>query len=169
MESLWKQLRSRCRSHSIVDIISRPILKMPNCHPLGRDLKRLVGADRWAKTFVSGKVMRILFVCTQNRLRSPTAEAVFSEYSGLEVLSAGLGSDAANPVTPELVSWAEVIFLMEKSHRNKLQKKFKPQLKSQRLVVLGIPDEYNYMDPRLIVILKEKVSRHLRLEVFKDS
>ncbi len=33
---------------------------------------------------------KLLFICSQNRLRSPTAEAVFSESEGLEVESAGI-------------------------------------------------------------------------------
>ena len=59
----------------------------------------------------------VLFICSQNRLRSPTAEQVFSGYLGLECASAGLNHDAENPVTPELLEWAEIIFVMEKAHR----------------------------------------------------
>ncbi|WP_375471140.1 hypothetical protein [uncultured Nostoc sp.] len=33
---------------------------------------------------------KLLFICSQNKLRSPTAEAVFSEYEGLETDSASL-------------------------------------------------------------------------------
>ena len=37
--------------------------------------------------------MRILFVCSENRLRSPTAEVIFSEYDGVEAVSAGTNPD----------------------------------------------------------------------------
>lgn len=104
---------------------------------------------------------RVLFICSQNRLRSPTAEQVFSSQSGLEVSSAGLNNDAENPVTPELLGWAEVIFVMEKTHRNKLSSKFRPYLKDKKIVCLDIPDEYEFMDEMLIRLLKAKVPRHL--------
>jgi predicted protein tyrosine phosphatase len=103
----------------------------------------------------------ILFVCSQNRLRSPTAEQVFSSREDIECTSAGLNHDAENPITPELVSWADTIFVMERAHRNKLASKFKPHLANTRVICLDIPDEYEYMDPELVRLLKVKVSRHL--------
>ena len=104
---------------------------------------------------------RVLFVCSQNRLRSPTAEQVFSARADLECNSAGLNHDAENPVTSELVEWAEFIFVMEKAHRNKLRRKFKSHLGKARVICLEIPDEYEYMDPDLIRLLKNKVGRFL--------
>ena len=69
----------------------------------------------------------ILFICTQNRLRSPTAEQVFADWPGVETASAGLGNDAEVPVSPELLAWADMIFVMEKAHRNRLSAKFAPE------------------------------------------
>ena len=103
----------------------------------------------------------VLFVCSQNRLRSPTAEQVFSSLDTIEVASAGLNQDAEIPLGNELVEWADVIFVMENAHRNKLRKKFKAQLKDKQVVCLDIPDDYDYMDPELIHLLKTKVPRHL--------
>jgi predicted protein tyrosine phosphatase len=103
--------------------------------------------------------MKLLFVCSQNRLRSPTAEAVFSAYPGVETTSAGTNRDATTPVSADLIEWADVVIAMEKAHRNKLTSKFKEAFKSKRLVVLDIPDDYEYMDPDLIRILKARVSR----------
>jgi len=100
---------------------------------------------------------RVLFICSQNRLRSPTAEQVFSACPAIECSSAGLNHDAEVPVTPEAVEWADVIFVMEKTHRNKLQTKFKAQLKDKRLICLNIPDEYDFMDPELVRLLKLKI------------
>ena len=99
----------------------------------------------------------ILFICSQNRLRSPTAETIFSEHERLQVASAGLNNDATIVVTPELIDWAHIIIVMEKSHRNKLSKKFRNYLKGKRVVCLDIPDDYDYMDPILVQILKSKV------------
>lgn len=99
----------------------------------------------------------VLFVCSQNRLRSPTAEQVFSNRSGFEVASAGLNPEAETPVSPELLQWADIIFVMERAHRNKLSKKFLAHLKSKRIICLDIPDEFEFMDPGLIRVLEEKV------------
>jgi predicted protein tyrosine phosphatase len=104
---------------------------------------------------------RVLFVCSQNRLRSPTAEQVFSSYAELECLSAGTNNDAENPLTAELVEWSDIIFVMEKTHHNKLTAKFRRQLANKRVVCLEIPDEYEYMDPELVRLLRLKVSRLL--------
>lgn len=103
---------------------------------------------------------RVLFVCSQNKLRSPTAEQVFSTWPGIEVDSAGTNHDAENPLTCELVEWAQVIFVMEKTHRAKLSKRFKRHLKA-RVICLDIPDDYAFMDPALVALLNAKVAPHL--------
>lgn len=99
---------------------------------------------------------RVLFVCSQNRLRSPTAEQVFSGRPGFEVASAGLNPEAETPVSADLLEWADVIFVMERAHRNKLSKKFRVQLKSKRVICLDIPDEFEFMDPALVRLLEAK-------------
>lgn len=104
---------------------------------------------------------RVLFVCSQNRLRSPTAEQVFAGRDGLEVASAGLNHDAEQAVTPELVRWADVIFVMERAHLSKLRKQYRADLNRQRVICLEIPDEYEYMDPELVERLETWVPRHL--------
>ena len=104
---------------------------------------------------------KVLFVCSQNRLRSPTAERIFANREGLETASAGLNKGADVPLSPELIAWADVIFVMERAHRVKLANKFKPYLKYKRIVCLDIPDEYEYMEPALVKLLEQKVGRLL--------
>ena len=98
----------------------------------------------------------VLFVCTQNQLRSPTAEQVFASRAGFEVTSAGLHRSAGNPVTPELLEWADVVFVMEQTHREKLAQQFRPYLKDKRVICLDIPDKFEYMDPALVHLLEKK-------------
>ena len=105
--------------------------------------------------------MNVLFVCSQNKLRSPTAEQVFADRDDLEVASAGTNNDADTPLTSELIDWADTIFVMEKTHRAKVQKRFRVDLKSKRIVCLDIPDNYAFMDPALVKLLLAKVPRHL--------
>ncbi|MEM9170506.1 MAG: low molecular weight protein tyrosine phosphatase family protein [Pseudomonadota bacterium] len=104
----------------------------------------------------------VLFLCSQNKLRSPTAEQIFASWDSIECDSAGLAPDATVPVSAEQIEWADIIFVMEKAHRNKLGKKFKSYLKNKRIFVLGIPDDYDFMDPDLISLLKTKVPQFLR-------
>jgi len=101
--------------------------------------------------------MKLLFICSRNRLRSPTAEALFSEYEGLEVDSAGVDRDAETPLSSEAIQWADIIFVMEKSHRRKLSQNFSPWLKQKRVICLDIPDDYGYMSPALVELLQKKV------------
>lgn len=102
-------------------------------------------------------MQRLLFICSRNKLRSPTAEQVFSQEPGLDVLSAGTDRDAEIPVSPELIEWADRIFVMERTHRTKLQQRYKTHLDGKRIVCLGIPDDYAFMDPALIALLERKV------------
>lgn len=106
---------------------------------------------------------RLLFVCSQNRLRSPTAEAIFSQWPGVEAMSAGLNNDATTPLSTDLIEWAQIIVVMEKTHKNKITRKYANFLKGKRVVVLDIPDEYEYMQPELIQLLKVKVQRYVGL------
>ena len=103
----------------------------------------------------------VLFICSKNRLRSPTAEQVFADWPGIETSSAGINLDADNPVTPELLEWADTIFVMERTHRSKLAAKFRRNLSSARIICLDIPDNYEFMAPELIRLLMAKVPRHL--------
>ncbi|WP_373476973.1 low molecular weight protein tyrosine phosphatase family protein [Sphingorhabdus sp.] len=104
---------------------------------------------------------RFLFVCSQNKLRSPTAEQIFSSRDDIEVSSAGTNHDAENTLDSEQVEWADVIVVMEKHHRDKVQQRFKSALKSKRVVVLDIADEFEFMEDALINILEAKMRQHL--------
>ena len=106
-------------------------------------------------------MIRALFVCSRNRLRSPTAEQVFAEIDGVETASAGLAPDADNPMTAELAEWANLIFVMEKVHRTRLQRRFGRHLKHARVVCLDIPDDYGFMDEALVRLLRERVGTRL--------
>lgn len=106
--------------------------------------------------------MNLLFVCSRNRLRSPTAEVVFSTLPDVTALSAGTSPDAETPLSGDLIAWADLIFVMENQHRRRLNERFSAFLKQKKIIVLGIADRYSYMDPELVRLLETQVSRHLR-------
>ena len=105
--------------------------------------------------------MKVLFVCTANKLRSPTAEDVFRDYPGIEAVSAGTDTEAPRPLTKELVASANLIFAMESRHRERIRKKYKQRPPDSRIITLHIPDEYERDDPVLIELLREKVEPRL--------
>lgn len=114
----------------------------------------------WRLAIYLNAMKNILFICSQNRLRSPTAERVFSDWSEISVASAGTDNDAENPITSELIGWADVIMVMERTHRNRLRNKFRSSLDGKNIICLGIPDEYEYMDAELVKILVARVPKY---------
>ena len=103
-----------------------------------------------------------MFICGKNTWRSPTAENISADHPGVSCASAGLSHDAEVPVSAELIEWADLIFVMEKAHKARLSARFRPQLSGKRVVCLGIPDNYQFMQPALVNLLRMKVTPHLR-------
>jgi len=105
--------------------------------------------------------MKLLFLCSQNKRRSLTAEKVLNGANGWEVRSAGTENNARSKVTAGNIGWADVIFTMEKKHTRRLQERFREELWDKEVVCLYIPDEYQFMDEELIAILKSQVGNYL--------
>lgn len=101
--------------------------------------------------------MNILFICSKNQWRSPTAEQIWRNHESWVTRSAGTSRNARRPVNADLIRWADVIFVMEQKHKNRLKADFPRLLEYKPLHVLDIPDDYLYMDPELIEILKTNV------------
>ena len=101
--------------------------------------------------------MRVLFVCTANQHRSPTAETLFSAWPGLEVSSAGLDAASTRVLDAAMVEEADLIFAMEPHHREAIRRRFRAVLGTRRVLVLGIPDIYDRDQPELIALLRDKV------------
>jgi predicted protein tyrosine phosphatase len=75
--------------------------------------------------------------------------------------SAGLNNDAEVTLSTEQVKWADLILVMENTHRNRMNRKFRDSLAGKRVVVLDIPDEYDYMDEELVRTLKQKCAPYI--------
>lgn len=112
--------------------------------------------------------LNILFICSRNRRRSPTGEALYSQSSAISAASAGTSDDAEEPVSLDLIEWADVILPMEARHRKILQRKFPQAMRSKRCSVLGIPDNYDFMDPELADLLRAKTQAILGLDPRAD-
>ena len=107
--------------------------------------------------------MRILFVCGRARARSPTAEQIFSRWSGVEAASAGISDDADEPVEADHLAWAEIVVVMERAHRRKLMRRFGPTLRHLRIVCLDVRDDYAFMEPALVSLLEARAGRFLTI------
>jgi predicted protein tyrosine phosphatase len=113
--------------------------------------------------------LQVVFVCTQNKLRSLAAEAIFRDRPDWEVASAGTGRDAPCPVSRDLLDWADVAVCMEKVHRDILRQRFRGALPDDRILTLGIPDEYELMDPELVALLTRLVPHRLENKRPKET
>jgi predicted protein tyrosine phosphatase len=87
---------------------------------------------------------------------------MFERREDLEVASAGLAPDADQPITPELLDWAQLIMVMEPIHRSRLQRRFASHLRHVRIVCLNIPDNYEFMDEVLVGLLGARAEPQLR-------
>lgn len=103
-------------------------------------------------------ITHVLFICSRNQWRSPTAEQVWRKHPGLAVRSAGTSPNARRVVSANDILWADVIFVMEQKHKARLQARFGRPLHNKAVHVLDIPDEYKYMDAELIKCLQDSVA-----------
>lgn len=108
--------------------------------------------------------MKLLFVCSRNRIRSLTAETIFDGVDGHHARSAGTEAGARVRITDGHIGWADVIFAMEKRHVARLREKFRDEISGKKVVTLHVPDDYEYMDEALVDRLRDGVSSHLALD-----
>ncbi len=102
--------------------------------------------------------MNILFVCSRNQWRSPTAEAIYKNRSDLNVKSAGTSSSAKIKLSAKIILWSDLIFVMEKKHKQKMIQDFPTETDDKKIIILDVPDEYQFMDPELIEEIETKVN-----------
>jgi predicted protein tyrosine phosphatase len=104
---------------------------------------------------------QLLFVCSRNQWRSPTAAALFDDSEGYTARSAGTSASARIKITPGLINWADRIFVMEKRHAAIIDRNYSDLLTDKLVIVLHISDDYQYMDPELIEILESRLAEYL--------
>ncbi len=102
---------------------------------------------------------RALFICGKARKRSPTAADIVAEWDGFETDFAGLSRDVDEGLFAEQVVGDDVIAMMEVRQKKRLTALFGVLLGQKRVVVLGIPDRFEYMEPALVALLKPKLQK----------
>ncbi|CAA6820499.1 MAG: Cellular communication/signal transduction [uncultured Sulfurovum sp.] len=103
----------------------------------------------------------LLFICSRNQWRSPTAEKIYSRDERVNVRSAGTSPKAKKTINANDIKWADIIFVMEYKHRDRLKASFPRLLQYKHMVVLDIPDDYQYMDQALIECLIGVIEAYL--------
>ena len=107
---------------------------------------------------MSDNKTNLLFICSRNQWRSPTAEAIWRKSEKWNVRSAGTSPKARKTVSSKDITWADTILVMEEKHKSKLKAEYGRLLQHKPLHVLDILDEYQYMDPLLIEELQARVA-----------
>lgn len=106
-------------------------------------------------------MQNLLFICSRNQWRSPTAETIWRKHPNYNAKSAGTSPRAKKTVSSADIRWADIIFVMEQKHKNRVKAEFARMLEHKPIYVLDIPDEYQYMDPELVDELENSVSAYL--------
>ncbi|HEY0863200.1 MAG TPA: hypothetical protein VGD97_03780 [Lacunisphaera sp.] len=52
---------------------------------------------------------------------------------------------------------------MEKKHADRLRERFPEEITGKRLITLRIPDNFHFMDPELIELLRAELAANLEL------
>ena len=104
--------------------------------------------------------MNVLFVCSKNKWRSPTAEKIFAEGYGIRTRSAGTSSSARHRLNRRDLAWADLIMVMKERHKTIIKQQF-ANLGHTKIIVLDIADDYAFMDEELIALLQASVTPYL--------
>jgi predicted protein tyrosine phosphatase len=107
---------------------------------------------------------QLLFICSRNQWRSPTAAALFKNSDLYVARSAGTSASARIKITAGLINWADWIFVMEKRHLAIIDRQYTRELEGKQIVTLHISDHYQYLDPELIEILRSRLAEYLEIE-----
>lgn len=114
--------------------------RLANCH------------NRYQGTF-----KRVLCVCSAGLLRSPTTAYVLAAEFDCNTRAAGLSQEyALIPVDRVLIEWADEIVCMEADHAQQLKRWNVPPTK---IIVLNIPDEFEYRDPELVRLIRTNYAK----------
>lgn len=139
--------------------------KMRRARQLGIDYPRVSSAQlAQAHATTANEKIHVLFICSRNQWRSPTAERIWKDHPQVMPRSAGTSPNARHPVSADDIRWAHVILVMEHKHRSRLVAEYARLMEHKPVHVLDIPDDYGFMDPELVAELEQAVPPLLGLD-----
>lgn len=130
--------------------------KLHRAKQLGVEYPRKPAAE-----LLNEEPINILFVCSMNKWRSPTAANVYAKHELINTRSRGTSQKARRTISAVDIKWADVIFAMEDKHRQQLTSRFPGEVAYTEIHVLDIPDEYQFMDSRLVRSIEDAVGEVL--------
>ena len=77
------------------------------------------------------------------------------------VRSAGTEESARIKLNASLLNWADIVFVMEKHHKEKINQRFPDVQTQKQIIVLEIPDVYKFMDSELVEEIKISVAAYI--------
>jgi protein-tyrosine phosphatase len=114
---------------------------------------------------------KLLFVCSGNKDRSPTAEYIYKNDPRFEVRSAGTLPYVKTFLTKELILWADAIVAMERGHEEYIRENFADEVKNRPIFCLDVSDNYKFLADPLRAEIRTKMEPVLalieRLELLK--
>ena len=122
-----------------------------------RQIGKIWPHREWTKLMADAEPVRLLFVCSHNKWRSPTGERVFTGQPGIEARSAGTARGARHQISLKDIQWADLILVMEEKHKSRIRADYRQAVDHKPIYVLDIPDDYRLMEPDLVELLEAKV------------
>ncbi|MEN0054141.1 MAG: protein tyrosine phosphatase [Mucilaginibacter sp.] len=108
---------------------------------------------------VINSVGKLPFHLQQKPMAKPTAEVLFKNHPLHTAGSAGTSDKARIRVNRKMIDRADLIFVMERKHKQILIQRF--DVTDKKLIVLDIEDNYQLNDPELVELLKEALQKYL--------
>ena len=116
--------------------------------------------------------MRLLFICSRNKWRGPTAARIYARQPGVYTRSAGTSASSHRRINERLLLWADIILFMEHHHFEIVTEDHRELMKTRHSVVLNIEDSLHYEEEKLTTQIKAKadpiVMKYLPEDIIKD-
>ena len=104
-----------------------------------------------------GNTQRVLCVCSAGLLRSPTTANLLRDEFGFNTRACGHSQEyALIPISEALIEWAEQVVFVNQENYDSVTDYAKEMLSFKTIIILNVPDSYNYNDPELKEIIKEQ-------------
>ena len=105
--------------------------------------------------------INVLFVCGRNNRRSPTAAHIFRNDRRMNVRSGGVADTSRRRVSEADLRWAQLVLVVERKYAGRLRTAFPHVDPFPPMECLDISDEYTFMQPELVELLKSSVDAAL--------
>ena len=112
-----------------------------------------------ARNIYQTDIKKVLCVCSAGLLRSPTIAVVLSqEPYNYNTRAAGLSKEyALIPIDDVLLHWADEIVCAESWMSQEIEEMLKAlSMEHKDIIALDIPDKYEYRNPELMQLIREK-------------